>query len=462
MNNLTIPQQLARMDRDRMRRYNENLAFYNGEQWQSRATRGEKHLTFNYAKALVDKTTSYLMSGMSFALDPMEEGDEARERARSAEKALYQVYQDNNLQALDFDTELDCTVLGDAAYKVTWDIKERRVKVTAPDVQGLYAWWLPDDMTTLYRVASRYQLAADEVEVLYPSLKEKPGPSVGRPVGPGNRVEVVEVWSDRTFELWIDNDRVTSNPNPYGFIPFIIFPNLRQPKKFWGISDIPLIMEGQRELNRALSQLSRILELSGNPIAVLENIEASEDIAVQPGAVWNIPEDARAYLLDLLQGGGVRLHIDYIELLYRTLHDISESPRAAFGTTERDLSGVALEIEMQPLLQKVRRKRLIRTAVYRRRNEMILSLIERFTGHPDLSRGLFHRIIWGPVLPLDRQRQVSNEVQLIQSGVHSRKRAMEEMGILDPETEFDNWLEERKRILQMNRELAGGKSPMET
>ncbi len=453
MNNLTIPQQLARMDRDRMRRYNENLAFYNGEQWQSRATRGEKHLTFNYAKALVDKTTSYLMSGMSFALDPMEEGDEARERARSAEKTLYQVYQDNNLQALDFDTELDCTVLGDAAYKVTWDVKERRVKVTAPDVQGLYAWWLPDDMTTLYRVASRYQLAADEVEVLYPSLKEKPGPSVGRPVGPGNRVEVVEVWSDRTFELWIDNDRVTSNPNPYGFIPFIIFPNLRQPKKFWGISDIPLIMEGQRELNSALSQLSRILELSGNPIAVLENIEASEDIAVQPGAVWNIPEDARAYLLDLLQGGGVRLHIDYIELLYRTLHDISESPRAAFGTTERDLSGVALEIEMQPLLQKVRRKRLIRTAVYRRRNEMILSLIERFTGHPDLSRSLFHRIIWGPVLPLDRQRQVSNEVQLIQSGVHSRKRAMEEMGIPDPETEFDNWLEERKRILQMNREL---------
>ena len=82
---------------------------------------------------------------------------------------------------------------------------------------------------------------------------------------------------------------------------------------------------------------------------------------------------------------------------------------------------------------------------------MILSLIEKFTA---ASFGpLSHRIIWGPVLPPDRQRQVSNEVQLIQSGVHSRKRAMEEMGIPDPETEFENWLEERKRILQMNREL---------
>jgi len=47
-----------------------------------------------------------------------------------------------------------------------------------------------------------------------------------------------------------------------------------------------------------MSQLSRILELSGNPVAVLENVEESEDIAVKPGAVWNIPEDAKAYLLE--------------------------------------------------------------------------------------------------------------------------------------------------------------------
>jgi hypothetical protein len=99
-----------------------------------------------------------------------------------------------------------------------------------------------------------------------------------------------------------------------------------------------------------MSQLSRILELSGNPIAVLENVEESEDIAVKPGAVWNIPDEAKAYLLDLLQGGGVSLHINYIDLLYRTLHDVAEAPRAAFGGTSRDLSGVALEIELQPLL----------------------------------------------------------------------------------------------------------------
>ena len=244
---------------------------------------------------------------------------------------------------------------------------------------------------------------------------------------------------------------IEEKENPYGFIPFLIFPNVREPKQFWGISDLQSIMEIQRELNRAMSQLSRILELSGNPIAVLENIEHSDDIAVKPGAVWNIPEDAKAYLLDLLQGGGVNLHIDYINMLYRTLHDISESPRAAFGGTERDLSGVALELELQPLLQKVNRKRTIRNAVYNRRNRMILKLLEKFTGEkfgPCTSR-----IIWPQILPKETERQVANAQIMVQNGISSRRQAMNELGIANPETEFRRWLEEREAILKMNREF---------
>jgi hypothetical protein len=202
--------------------------------------------------------------------------------------------------------------------------------VTAPDVQGIYAWFSGDDSSRLWRIASRYQLSQEEVELLY-GIKSKNKTAV-----------IVEIWTERDFELYMDNALLEGKPNPYGFIPFVIFPNLREPKKFWGISDLPQIMESQRELNRAMSQLSRILELSGNPIAVLENVEESEDIAVKPGAVWNIPEDAKAYLLDLLQGGGVNLHINYIDLIYRSMHDLSESPRSAFGGIEKSMSGVAL------------------------------------------------------------------------------------------------------------------------
>ena len=329
MDESSIPAQLARKDIDRIKTYKELLDFYHGIHWEGRERRGEKRLTFNYAKVFIDKVTSYLMSGISFAVDAVEDSTEARDRAHRAEQALYQVYEGNNLEQLDLETEIDGAILGDACYKVIWDNEQKKVRITAPDIQGIYAWWLGDDTSRVWRVASKYSLSAEEAELLY-QVKPK-----------GKTATIVELWMETDFELWIDNAVVEKKPNPYGFIPFIIYPNLREPKKFWGVSDLLQVMEPQRELNRAMSQLSRILELSGNPIAVLENVEESEDIAVKPGAVWNVPEDAKAYLLDLLQGGGVRLHIDYINLLYRTLHDISESPRAAFGGTERDLSGVA-------------------------------------------------------------------------------------------------------------------------
>jgi hypothetical protein len=439
MDKNSVISQLNRQDIDRFRGYRERLDFYHGRQWEGRERRGEKRLTFNYAKVFIDKVTSYLMSGVNFAVDAVEDSAEAEAKARKAEAALHQVYEENNLEQLDLETEIDCAVLGDAGYKVTWDTEAKKVRVTAPDIQGIYAWWLGDDTSRVWRIASKYNLTVEESQLLY-GVKPK-----------GKTATVVELWSDGQFQLYLDDSLIESKTNPYGFVPFIIYPNLREPKQFWGISDLSAIMESQQELNRAMSQLSRILELSGNPIAVLENVEEAEDISVRPGAVWNIPEDAKAYLLDLLQGGGVGLHIDYINLLYRILHDISESPRAAFGGTERDLSGVALEIELNPLLHKVRRKRIIRTAVYNRRNRMILKLLEKYRGTSFGDNRL--RVIWGPILPQDLSRLVANEQTLVQSGIHSRRGAMEEVGIKDPESEFKRWLEERETILKMNKVL---------
>jgi len=428
------PSQLARMDTTRLVDYTNNLNFYNGSQWEK--TGRHRQLVFNYAKVAIDKVTSYLMQGLTFACYPAENTDELKAKVIHAEHLLRDVYESNNLQQLDWETEIDTAILGDGCYKVIWDPDEKRIKITAPDIRGIYAWWLGDDLSNVWRVASRYKLSKAEADLLYGATKA---------------ATVTELWTAKDFELFLDSDRIQSKPNPYGFIPFIIFPNLREPKQFWGTSDIPSLKQPQRELNRAVSQLSRILELSGNPIAVLENIGSSEDIQVQPGAVWTIPEDAKAYLLDLLQGGGIRLHIDYIDLIYRCLHDISETPRAAYGGTERDLSGAAMQIELGALIQKVTRKRTIRTNAYHQRTDMILRLAAKYMN--ENLDGITHRVVWGEILPADTQRQAQNEQLLVQAGVHSRRTAMDEMGIIDPDEEFTRWLEEREKILQMNQEF---------
>ncbi len=287
--NETILAQLMRMDLGRIKGYKELLDFYYGKQWEGKGRWHERRLTFNYAKVFIEKITSYLMGGINFTVDPYDNSDKATERARRAEAVLKKVYSENYLEQLDLETEIDCAVLGDGCYKVIWDSTEKRVRVTAPDIQGIYAWWAGDDASRLWRVASRYQLTQEEADLLY-GVKSRNKTAV-----------IVEIWTDREFELYLDNTLLESKPNPYGFIPFIVFSNLREPKKFWGVSDLVQIMESQRELNRAMSQLSRILELSGNPIAVLDK-DCQLDFS--PGyctAVGNEYSAGQSYCLESIE-----------------------------------------------------------------------------------------------------------------------------------------------------------------
>ncbi|MCH7617593.1 MAG: phage portal protein [Chloroflexi bacterium] len=425
-----LPQRLTTLDSERMRAYRGNLEFYEGRQWTESQQRRDRRLTFNYARTIIEKTASYTMSGLTSVVDPADGSPEAAEAARRSEQALREVYDANALDQLDFDNEIDCSVLGDAAYKVTWDAAEERVRVSAPDVQGLFAWWLADDPSRVWRVASRYTLAGDESAALFDI-----------PASTAAERSVIEVWTNDTFELWLDGALAESADNPYGFIPYVIYPNIREPKQFWGVSDLVAVKEPLRELNRSLTQLSTILELSGNPIAVLENVTEAQDIAVQPGAVWEIPEKARAYLLDLLQGGGASLHVEYANLILRTMHDLAEVPRSAFGDNRQALSGVALQLELDPLLKKVSRKRLIRGAALRRRNEMVLRILEGQTG--ESFAPYRSRIAWAPVLPQDRSRLIEDETRLVASGIHSRRTAAGLLDVADPDSEWTRWLSEQ-------------------
>ncbi|MBE7520418.1 MAG: hypothetical protein HS107_14360 [Thermoflexaceae bacterium] len=97
----SLPARLARMDGDRLRRYRENLAFYEGRQWQGSPRRGERRLTFNYAKAFVDKAASYLLFDAVMHVEPNDgEDPAARARARATERALRKAEALNGLAQL--------------------------------------------------------------------------------------------------------------------------------------------------------------------------------------------------------------------------------------------------------------------------------------------------------------------------------------------------------------------------
>jgi hypothetical protein len=424
-------------DIQRMNRYREYLEFYGGNQWLTRRRAGETRLVFNYARVLARKAVSYLMP-LPVTFDVLRGPDGTPDDAvRLAEQALNAVYSDHDQHTVDFQSALDASVLGDGAFKVTWSTRRAAPLVAPVDPATLWAWWEPDNPGEVYRVMQRYTLSGAEAERLF----GRPGGLGGRP---SPRRTVVEDWNHDRYRIELDGGTVVEEANPYGWIPYVIYPNIARPHEFWGASDLEDLLDVCRELNGRMTTISRILQVSGYPITVLENVTGSDGIRAEPGAIWELPEDSRAYLLDML-GGAVRLHIDYVDLLYRQLHDLSETPRTAFGDSGRSLSGVALEVEIQPLVQKVMRKRRVWDAVYRRRNALVLDLLEHFGGLP-LAGLRRTQARWGAILPSDREGMVRDETRLVASGVHSRRQAMATLGDTDPERTWDDVIAERETL----------------
>ncbi len=429
-------QVLPQADSVRVAMYRAYLDFYNGYQWEGLPAPNEKRLTFNYARVFVNKAASYLMGkGVSFAVEaPFGSGDEGKRVAQHAEALLQACYERNSLALVDLDTAVDSAVLGDGRIKVTWNTAESEATVSAVDPATLLCERQSDDYRRLLKVTQTYYAQPDS---------QHPTPGAQSPLP-----QVMEEWTANALEIWRDGVLERRVANPYGFIPYVVFPNLRVPKEPWGQSDLVDITAVNRDLNSRLSVLSHILEVSGNPIAVLENVTDSTGIKVGPGRLWELPKDAKAYLLDLLSGGGVGLHIEYINLLYRVLHDIAETPRTVFGDGAGTAkSGVALEIELQPMLQKIARKKAIWTVALEERSRMVLRLHGMHgdgmaAQAVDPKAGYAVRIVWPPILPSDRSEVVSQETALVASGIHSHRRAMDTLGEGDSEAEWKRVLEE--------------------
>ena len=433
-----LPQLLTTRDSQRLRNYHDALNFYTGKQWPRLTRRTTitrlRLLTINRVRAIVNKTSSYVRKGATVGIDPEHRPEQP---AAAAEQALADISESNGLPRLDHASEIDTAVIGDGAYKITWDPAAERVVITSPDMRGIFPWPHPTDPMRFTRIAHRYTLAAAEIIRLW-GFRPARDPAT-----------IIEDWRDDTLDLWIDQELVDQLINPYGFIPFVIYPNEEIPKQWNGESDVLPLTEIAEEINAQYTRLSNILELSGNPIAILEGVDKVAGIEATPGAIWAVPQGAKADVLDLLKHGGARIHIEYLTELLTALHDVSETPRTAFGGNERELSGIALEIDLQPLLQKVERKRLIRGDAYRTRAGLSLKLLEIFTGTTHLDAGRI-TVEWDAPTPQDRTREVSDERSQVEAGLSSHRSSMARLNVPDPDAEWDRLHEERQRPDSLN------------
>lgn len=460
-------------DRGRLARYKERREFYEGGQWPGRPRRRQAQLTVNYARALVRKVVSYALPdrvGFTVPAPVMADRDDAdvaraggegapegdvqaslpdlvrarrqadEAQANRVETLLAELLAELDADRLDFALAIDSSVLGDGVIKVTWDVAAERPRLTAVDPATLLAWWSPDTPTEAYRFAQHYQLPGQAIATL--------GWAAAGALVPDRLYPVTEDWTGERWRVTVAGQTARDEPNPYGWLPYLVLPNNAGGSQFWGESDLDDLFDVCRQINTRVSALADILDLAGWPITVLENVDSAEGITVGPGARWELPEGAKAYLLNLLKDGGVEQHVAYIDELRTALHDLAETPRTAFGESGRAIAGAALQVELQPLVQKVKRKRRGMESLYRRRNAMLLDLIERFGGEP--VGGLRRTVpVWPPILPSDREADARIGVQLVNAGVRSRRSVAADLGEEDPDAEMARIVAEARRMAAM-------------
>ncbi len=441
-------------DAARLKRYGEYQRFYDGQHFE-RPRNGRTNLVLNYARAVVDKGVAYLLGrGIGWSVAPVRtELERAQRRASEVEQLLYGVGQDNDVDAVDLAVAQNAAVLGDGVYKVLWDVEERRVRILSVDPRTFFATFAGDDPTRLRRVECSYQLGMEDLaaggygvgEAEVAALAGSNDPFGSQARSGQALVDVVERWTAETLEVIVAGTVTRSDANPYGFIPFVHVANLPPANEAWGRSDLVDVIPINRELDERVSDESDVIRFHADPPIVFKGVDDRSDVSVGPGSVWDIPPDADVKLLEWT-GQGIQVG-QQLDRLLRSLFEVSETPRTAFGDSDGLLTGVALEIQLRPLVQKTLRRRVTWTRALRQRAVMALRLLEQFGGAvPGSVTDYRVQVIWPPMLPKDDAVEVSNQVSLVTAGLRSHRTAMDALGTESPEEELARVVEDRETL----------------
>jgi hypothetical protein len=421
----------------RLRRYRQYQDFYEGRHFE-RARNGRSNLVLNYARAIVDKGIAYLLGrGIGFGVLPRRESSgRDRRRAAEAEQLLYDVAWENDVEGVDLQVAQNSAVLGDGVYKVLWEPALGRIRILSVDPRTFFATWAGDDSATLRRVEVLYSLGSEDLALGGYGLA--PGEAEAL-CGSDGTAEVVERWTPTELEVVVARTTTRRGANPYGFIPFVHVPNLPLANDPWGQSDLVDVIPINREIDERVSDQADVIRFHADPPIVFRGVTDHADLAVGPGTVWDIPSDADVKLLEW-QGQPVAVG-EHIERLYRTLYEVTETPRSSFGDSGRLLSGVALETELRPIVQRTLRKRAWWTRSLRRRSALVLELARQFgagrtAGSPSPVEPHRVRVLWPPMLPKDDVSEVQNQVRLVGAGLRSHRTAMDALGTENPEEEL--------------------------
>lgn len=392
----------------------------------------DDNVAVNFVKIAADKSAMALFGdGFSFEVA----GDESERTP--LERWLDDVFAAAGGEAFWLKVALNGAVTGDAFVKI------------APQANGL---------PRLINISPEYvDVLVDPLDIDVETRIVIEFPAVGADGKPTayrqimQRAEDGASWTIEDYEArGLFGWRMTASVTwPHPWPPLVHCQNLPSPNEYYGVADADVsLLDLNDMLNFTLSNIQRIVRLHAHPRTWGSGFSA-EALNVGPDATIVLPPGAT--LQNLEMKSDLQSAMQHYRNLREALHEIAALPEVALGKLERTgaVSGVALRILHQPLIDRIKQKRMLYGA-------MLRTLIVRLAALSPFSAQVSESdvtISW-PELdftpPLERLQAA---LQALQLGV-SRETLLRELGY-NPEAEAERKLMEAPQAAELFAQAFG-------
>lgn len=435
---LSLGEQLNPEDVKRLSEYRKKWNFYEGYHWEDLPPSGKTEVTKNYCRAFVNKFVAFeLGKGFSIKMKPQVE--------EAIVPYLNEVWDDNKKGQFCLELGQTKSVTGDAWIQVSFQPKFNDDGTPNPNFYDPYNEYEKGRVRVIVVPPNicfpEYDDGYDKevmrkFTIMYPIRQNPDEPSKTR------TIVYKQVWYRDRVEVYYGKDLAGTYVNKYGIIPFFHCKNLPLAGRNTGASDLDDLIPLNVELNLKSSDVSEIIDYHSAPVTVVYGARIGQ---LEKGAnkVWGgLPKDGKVENLELR--GDLSASTNYIKDLKQAMHEIAGIPVGALGQESAisNTSGVALQVTMLPLIEKVQQKRALTAQCLSEVNKFIIKIgLEEGLIDADLTKWkkddkylkdiYQNEIIFEENLPKDKLVEIQAIQLEMKLGLEDREGGMKRLGKKD-------------------------------